>query len=64
MQSKEIEQLASEFEKCQRILIALGDENRLHMIPEKMNKTAQRCEKTGIDDHDFVLVIDSCFVIL
>lgn len=39
MQSKEIEQLASEFEKCQRILIALGDENRLHMIPEKMNKT-------------------------
>ena len=32
MQSKEIEQLASEFEKCQRILIALGDEN--------MNKTA------------------------
>ena len=40
MQSKEIEQLASEFEKCQRILIALGDENRLHMIPEKMNTTA------------------------
>jgi len=34
MQSKEIEQLASEFEKCQRILIALGDENRLHMIPD------------------------------
>ncbi len=26
MQSKEIEQLDSEFEKCQRILIALGDE--------------------------------------
>ena len=40
MQAKGIEQLASEFEKCQRILIALGDENRLHMIPEKMNKTA------------------------
>ena len=40
MQSKEIEQLDSEFEKCQRILIALGDENRLHMIPEMMNKTA------------------------
>ena len=40
MQSKEIEQLASEFEKCQRILIAFGDENRLQMIPEKMNKTA------------------------
>lgn len=36
MQSKEIEQLASEFEKCQRILIALGDENRLHMILEMM----------------------------
>ena len=64
MQSKEIEQLASEFEKCQRILIALGDENRLHMIPEKMNKTAKRFEKTGIDDNDIVLVIDSCFVIL
>lgn len=28
MQSKEIEQLDSEFEKCQRILIALGDENQ------------------------------------
>lgn len=63
MQSKEIEQLASEFEKCQRILIALGDENRLHMILEMMNKTAYRCEKTGIDDHNFVLVIDSCFVL-
>ena len=41
MQSKEIEQLASEFEKCQRILIALGDENRLHMIPEMMKEAVQ-----------------------
>ena len=40
MQSKEIEQLDSEVEKFERLLIALGDENRLHMIPEKMNKTA------------------------
>ena len=33
---KEIDELASEFEKCQKILAALGDENRQHMILEMM----------------------------
>lgn len=33
MQAKEdIEKLAAEFEQCQKILLALGDENRQHMI--------------------------------
>lgn len=32
----EIEELASEFEKCRKILLAFGDENRQHMILEMM----------------------------
>lgn len=37
-----IQQLAKEFENCQKILIALGDENRQHLILEMM-----RMEKCG-----------------
>lgn len=33
---KEIEQLATDFEQCRKVLIALGDENRQHMILEIM----------------------------
>lgn len=33
---KDIEQLASDFESCQKVLTALGDENRQHMILEMM----------------------------
>ena len=37
MQTREdIEKLASEFEQCRKILVALGDENRQHMILEMM----------------------------
>ncbi|MDD6193590.1 MAG: metalloregulator ArsR/SmtB family transcription factor [Lachnospiraceae bacterium] len=37
MHTKEdIDKLAMEFEQCQKILIALGDENRQHMILEMM----------------------------
>lgn len=37
MQIKEdIEKLANEFEQCRKILVALGDENRQHMILEMM----------------------------
>lgn len=32
--SKEIKKLAKEFERCQKILLALGDENRQHLILE------------------------------
>ena len=32
----DIDKLASEFEQCQKILVALGDENRQHMILEMM----------------------------
>lgn len=32
----DIDKLAYDFEQCQKILIALGDENRLHMILEMM----------------------------
>ena len=31
---KEIDELASDFDKCRKILLALGDENRQHMILE------------------------------
>lgn len=33
---EDIDNLAREFEKCQRILLALGDENRQHLILEMM----------------------------
>lgn len=33
---EEINRLAEEFESCQRILLALGDENRQHLILEMM----------------------------
>ena len=37
MHTKEdIDQLASDFEQCRKILVALGDENRQHMILEMM----------------------------
>ena len=31
---KEIHQLAEEFESCRKLLLALGDENRQHLILE------------------------------
>ena len=33
---KEIDQFAKEFESCQKILVALGDENRQNLILEMM----------------------------
>lgn len=33
---KEIKQLAEEIESCQKVLLALGDENRQHLILEMM----------------------------
>lgn len=37
MQNKnEIDELASDFEKCRKLLLAFGDENRQHMILEMM----------------------------
>ena len=30
--AQEISQLAAQFQACQRILLALGDENRQHLI--------------------------------
>ena len=33
---KDIDKLAADFERCQKILLALGDENRQHMILEMM----------------------------
>ena len=33
---EEIDKLAAEFEQCREILLALGDENRQHMILEMM----------------------------
>ena len=33
---EEISRLAEEFEKCRKILLALGDENRQHLILEMM----------------------------
>ncbi|MDO5346522.1 MAG: metalloregulator ArsR/SmtB family transcription factor [Lachnospiraceae bacterium] len=35
-QREEIQRLAEEFESCQKILLALGDENRQHLILEMM----------------------------
>lgn len=35
-QNEEIRQLAAEFESCRQIMIALGDENRQHIMLEMM----------------------------
>lgn len=35
-QVEEIRRLAEEFERCQKVLLALGDENRQHLILEMM----------------------------
>lgn len=34
--NKDIQKLAEEFESCQKILLALGDENRQHLMLEMM----------------------------
>lgn len=34
--NKEIKELAEEFKSCQKLLVALGDENRQHLILEMM----------------------------
>lgn len=36
IQSSELRQLAEEFKNCQNLLLALGDENRQHLILEMM----------------------------
>lgn len=33
---KDIDKLATDFERCRKILLAMGDENRQHMILEMM----------------------------
>ena len=33
---KDIEELAEKFEDCRKVLVALGDENRQHLILEMM----------------------------
>lgn len=33
---EEIDNLSADFEKCRKVLVALGDENRQHMILEMM----------------------------
>lgn len=39
----EIEQVAREFQRSQKVLLALGDENRQHLIPGfTVNKTLAR----------------------
>lgn len=49
MHTKEkIEQLASDFEKCQKILQALGDNNRQHMILEMMKM--QKCSGVRVNE--------------
>lgn len=34
--NEKIQQLAIEFETCQKVLVALGDENRQHLMLEMM----------------------------
>ena len=51
---EEIDRLAKEFESCQKILLALGDENRQHLILEMI----QRC--TGRHDYRKDTSFPSC----
>ena len=43
---EEIDRLAKEFESCQKILLALGDENRQHLILEMIQM--EQCQKRHI----------------
>lgn len=45
---EDIKQLAREFESCQKILQALGDENRQHLILEMMQ--IERCGGARVGD--------------
>lgn len=45
---EEIAQLAKEFERCQKTLLALGDENRQHLILEMM--TMEHCGGVRVGD--------------
>ena len=45
----EINQLAEEFESCRKLLLALGDENRQHLILEMMRMG--QCEGARGCDH-------------
>lgn len=44
----DIEKLAREFENCQKVLIALGDENRQHLILEMMKM--ENCSGARVGD--------------
>lgn len=43
----DIEKLAEDFQNCQKILIALGDENRQHLILEMMKMGNCSCARVG-----------------
>lgn len=45
---KEIENLANDFQKCQEILVAIGDVNRQHMIVEMLR--TGRCSGIRINE--------------
>lgn len=46
-QSEEIRCLAEEFQQCRKVLLALGDENRQHLILEMMLKGDCRGARVG-----------------
>lgn len=46
-QNEEIRRLANEFEACRKILLALGDENRQHLIVEMMQMEHCRGARVG-----------------
>ena len=43
----EIKQLAEEFRSCQKLLTAIGDENRLHLMVEMMQMNRCRSVRVG-----------------
>lgn len=43
----EIKQLAEEFRSCQKLLTAIGDENRLHLMVEMMQMNSCRGVRVG-----------------
>lgn len=45
---EDIEKLADDFERCKKVLVALGDENRLHMIVEMMK--IGRCSGVRVNE--------------
>ena len=58
---EEIDRLAKEFESCQKILLALGDENRQHLILEMIQMEQCNGVRVGNNYRKDTSFLSCCF---